>query len=590
MITVSLLVLQAAVAPLQATPFAWSPVDGRLATGDSIAADTARLWVKEHHDRDEPARVGLKLLRLRATTPAPGPPIVYLAGGPGSAGIPSQPLFSPLVLALRESGDVIFFDQRGTGRSLPSLVIPGTLNLPGDQPLRSAATEARLVTLARAMRDSLAARGVDPSAYTTIESVEDLEALRVAIGAERLVVWGHSYGSHLALAYLKRHPGRVARLMIGGVNGTDQRWRPPADGDVLLARVDSAVRADAGLRAAMPDFLGTVRRVMQRLQREPIMVEQDGRRWLVGRDEVATTIAIQSGDIEFIRRLPMLFAALDRGNAELFVRVMRQTVHERPIGTAMTYYMTQASGFSAARAARVARETPSAILGNAINWPFDVPAFTDALAAPDLGDDFRAPVRSDVPALLYSGTFDGRTSLGDAEEVRRVLPNVALVIVDGASHSPHTMSIELMQVMRDFVAGRPARSRHLSVPLDLRGPQEPRQIGELMRLVNERGAEAAIARLRQLVATPQEAVSSYVPGSVGVNLQSARPADALAIWSAGAVLFPASAFLEDRLGDAHLARGDTASARDHFARAAALDPFTLGPLVKLAQLGGGARP
>jgi pimeloyl-ACP methyl ester carboxylesterase len=117
---------------------------------------------------------------------------------------------------------------------------------------------------------------VDLAAYNTVESADDLEAIRAALGAERINLWGHSYGSHLALAYVRRHGEHVQRLIVGGVNGPGQRWRYPGDGQALLERVDSAVRAHPRLSPLVPDLVGTTRRVLARLDAEPARVRGGG--------------------------------------------------------------------------------------------------------------------------------------------------------------------------------------------------------------------------------------------------------------------------------------------------------------------------
>ena len=57
----------------------------------------------------------------------------------------------------------------------------------------------------------LQALDADPRFYTTSDAVLDLEAVRVAIGAEQLNLVGISYGTRVALEYLRRHPARRAQ-------------------------------------------------------------------------------------------------------------------------------------------------------------------------------------------------------------------------------------------------------------------------------------------------------------------------------------------------------------------------------------------
>src|SRR5829696_6283433 len=69
-------------------------------------------------------------------------------------------------------------------------------------------------------------------------------------------------------------------------------------------------------------------------------------------------------------------------------------------GSAMSYMMDCASGMSAARRARIKREAGETLLGDLMNDPF--PGICEGLNAPDLGDEFRAPVKADVPVLFIS--------------------------------------------------------------------------------------------------------------------------------------------------------------------------------------------
>jgi proline iminopeptidase len=100
-------------------------------------------------------------------------PVVFLHGGPGGGCSPShRRLFNPLKY------DVMLFDQRGCGRSLPAASLENN---------------------------------------TTWHLVEDIEKLRKLMGVERWQVFGGSWGSTLALAYAETHPTRVSELIVRGV-------------------------------------------------------------------------------------------------------------------------------------------------------------------------------------------------------------------------------------------------------------------------------------------------------------------------------------------------------------------------------------
>src|SRR5215207_2277214 len=152
-------------------------------------------------------KVPLKLARLDAD--ASLPTLVYLSGGPGGAGIEEMLAVMPLAPVLAERYRVVGFDQRGTGGS-------GLLRCPKlerDARLRSSAAGA----------DCANRIGPKRRFYTTPDSVEDLEAIRVELGVERLTVFGISYGTELALAYARAHPGRVDRMILDSVVDPDDR-------------------------------------------------------------------------------------------------------------------------------------------------------------------------------------------------------------------------------------------------------------------------------------------------------------------------------------------------------------------------------
>ena len=85
----------------------------------------------------------LRYVRFASTSARPGPPLVFLAGGPGDAatrafrGMPRE-----MLDRLRAVADVIAFDQRGTGTSEPAAVCPPGPPAPLDRPLDPAALVA----------------------------------------------------------------------------------------------------------------------------------------------------------------------------------------------------------------------------------------------------------------------------------------------------------------------------------------------------------------------------------------------------------------------------------------------------------------
>ncbi len=101
----------------------------------TVDAEMGRLYVPEERGNLRSKLIELAFVRFKSTSRIPEPPVVYLAGGPGGSGIilAKGPRF-PVFMAMREVGDVIALDQRGTGLSKPNLSCRETLDYPLDKP------------------------------------------------------------------------------------------------------------------------------------------------------------------------------------------------------------------------------------------------------------------------------------------------------------------------------------------------------------------------------------------------------------------------------------------------------------------------
>jgi pimeloyl-ACP methyl ester carboxylesterase len=451
----------------QLPTISWEPFSFEAPVVGQTSAERGWLEVPVRHARPTEGRIRLPVVRLKTNNPNPGPPVIFLAGGPGNVGTRLTGLLASHATRIRAFADVVAFDQRGTGAAEPSLTVPGRFDLPPTLSFDSAEVRQRFAALGDLIRTTVQSRGIDLSAYNTMESADDIDDLRRALGAETVVLWGHSYGTHLALAVIKRH-----ETQLGGVNGLDDRWRDPADSDAWLGRVATAMQAAAptGVRV---DFVEQVKRVFAQLDKDPIRVPTPTGEVLVGKSEIQVLVTVRSGDLAFVQDLPVLFDSLEkRRQLDGIATQVQQTVRQRPIGTAMTYAMHVASGVSDAHAARIREQAPNAIFGNAINWGLGDEEFVKALAVTDLGEMFRAPFRSNVPVLLMSGTLDGRAGENDARGVGAQFERASYVTLDGASHDFWFLRAppQVSEITYAFLRGESVGDERIAWPLSFRWP------------------------------------------------------------------------------------------------------------------------
>jgi pimeloyl-ACP methyl ester carboxylesterase len=409
-------------------------------------------------------------VRFPASHPTSVPPIVYLAGGPGGSGVDAARLPARFAIfqALREVTDVIAFDQRGTGWSNEIPPCPTALTLPLDQPL----TRDSLTTAVRATANACARfwkeAGIDLAAYNTWESAADIDALRIALGVKKVSLWGISYGSHLGLAVLKRYPRNVERVALVGIEGLDETVKLPALTDAYFGRLQAAIASDPDAAKAYPDFLGTMRRVHARVEREPVSVTFKDKAGtdvtlVLGLTDVRIAAAAMGADPSRARMLPGLYAMMDAGDfsraAPIAWEVLRKPEAIRFTG--MAEAMDVASGISPQRRKLFEQQVQGSLLGDIVNFP--MPHMGDALRVPDLGERFRAPFRSDVPVLFMSGTLDGRTYPQSARELIKKFSKGSHLIVENGGHNLFEASPLIRDVVVEWFRGQAPKTASLAL-------------------------------------------------------------------------------------------------------------------------------
>ncbi len=455
----------------------WEPYTTRGADDRPLAGELGRLRVPESRSEPDGSTIEIAFVRFRTSNPEPGPPIFYLVGGPGPSGIehcvgPATGRF----VRLLDHGDVIGIDQRGTGLSRPDLAdAPAfTFELPADRPVTR---DEHVAAYGDALRRCAAYwkdRGVDLSAYDSVESADDVEAVRAALGIEEILTWGESYGTHLTLAYLRRHAEHVARSVLIRVEGPDHTFKLPSTIQRHLARLHELVAADPGVAGALPDFQGTVRDLLDRLAKTPATVAaQGGERVTVGPYDLQAFLANRLGLAFELVDVP---AAVHRMAQDDWSPLAASAweIRRGEVGSPMPFLVDCASGATPARLRRIAEERadPANLLGDAANVPF--PDACAACGAPDLGDAFRAPFECDVPMLIVSGDLDAKTPPENVEEIAVGFSAHAHVVAVNAGHEPiEVLSPEYRGLLSTFLRGEPLESRSIVLPTPRFRPIEP---------------------------------------------------------------------------------------------------------------------
>ena len=231
-------------------PMAACTISGEIPVKASVQGYCGTLLVPEDRTQPSGRTVGLHVAVVPAASAQPRPdPFFALAGGPGDASTSFFAWLPGLYADVHATHDIVLVDQRGTGESHAMSLPP----LPDTSGLSSAQADARLQAWAR---DSLAGIDADPRMYTSTVAADDLDAVRQALGYDKIDLYGTSYGGELAQYYLRQHADHVRVAIMDGSTPLDVpvlELLAASSGhamDLLIARC----AADAACHAAFPDL------------------------------------------------------------------------------------------------------------------------------------------------------------------------------------------------------------------------------------------------------------------------------------------------------------------------------------------------
>ena len=417
-----------------------------------------RVSVLENRRRPDGRHISLRVVVLPARDrPAVNDPVFYLAGGPGQAA--TEMLGDPSIAngRLRDHRDLVFADQRGTGGSngLECVFYGPPSNV------QSYFDKFLPVDKVRACRAVLSTKA-DLAQYTTDASVADLDEVRATLGYDRVNLVGGSYGTRLAMEYVRQHEVNVRAVVL-------QSPVPPSEpmperfGQLaqraLDALLDECAATDACARA-FPRIHDEARAVFARLGAGPVTATVTHP--AVGRPtQVRVTHENIAEEIRYMTYVARQAAAVPKVLHQAFggdySPIAQGLLRRRADGTFDGLYLsiTCAEDVPFVRPSAAEEDDGTYLTGYRVReqraacaeWPRGV--------APSWRGQ---PVTSARPVLIVTGEQDPVTPPEFGDLVARTLPNSLRLRVPHSGHSPGGLTgLQcLSEAITDFIeSGQP---------------------------------------------------------------------------------------------------------------------------------------
>ena len=403
--------------------------------GEPLEAQCTTFAVPEDRSKPGGRSIALNIAWIppRNTGDPATDPVFFLAGGPGQAAVATFPALAPVFNDVMKDRGIVLVDQRGTGKSNP-------LNCKNEASEQFGSDPAAARTWIEGCIAELSAKA-DLRRYTTTDAVADLEAVRKAIGADKVNLVGVSYGTRMAQQYTLRHPQHVRTVTLDSPVPNTLGL-----GNIFAGNLDSALQAQFALckespacKGRMGDPRAELQSVLTRLRANPVQVTyRDGSTGeevteTMTADHVAGLVRMYSYMPAAGALLPQLIHEASQGryaNLMALAKMMQSDMQDAmSMGMQMSVICTEDAASMVTRA-----EDADTVLGNRMVEA--MAAMCQAWPKGDKPADFNTPLKGDLPVLVLTGEFDPVTPPRYGEQIANTgLPNARWLNLKGQGHN-----------------------------------------------------------------------------------------------------------------------------------------------------------
>jgi pimeloyl-ACP methyl ester carboxylesterase len=407
-----------------------------------------KLVVPENYSQPEGESISLNFAVLPAMDKSQNKePLMFLAGGPGQAAVGIASGLYKAFNEIRKTRDLILVDQRGTGESHP-LQCEDSI----EQDIYSAVPEDFTV---QDVKDCLNTLTGDLSQYNSENAIRDFDAVRAALGHEKMAIYGGSYGTRAGLVYMRMFPESLSAVILDSVG--------PIEVPIGLFGKSSArsfsmllenCKKEASCLAAYPELENEFRAVLSQLEKEKVTLAIQHPRLgtktslVVSKDKFLSTIFMQLYSIQGRSLVPLVIHQASLGNYAPLTGLIAATEGGMGMSVGLTFNIVCNEDMPKVTDAMFKSDAENDFNGNVshLAWQAACPVWPQYRPS----EAFYQPVTADIPTLIISGDLDPVTPPSNAEYSNKSLPNSKHIVMKNSGHTPGVSSCAI-DVINEFL-------------------------------------------------------------------------------------------------------------------------------------------
>ncbi len=464
-----------------------------LRDGGLFTAERGLVFVPLNRSKSESDVIAIEFYRFPRSDRADqnAPPMFLLNGGPGFEGL-EQDLREPGLFERRlqqflDISDVIVVGQRGIGSSKPHTLIEMEVATQAANESHDDNEDSDKMfteSLARE-RQFWLDQGVDLTGFNVLECATDVRDVAQALGYEKIVIFGGSFGSHWGMAILRKHPEIVARAVLHGNEGPDHTWDHPGWLWNVYKRVAEEAEQDETLKPYIPEggLIKAAEDLVKQATDKPFTVSftdntGETREVLVDRFVMQQLVR---GYTRHLPAWPAEIIKMHNGDFQDAARAAYQFfsgAQQRQFSTASYWMLDSGSGITPERRAEFEADPALDVIGSTFDWYANgSPIWEDA----DLGDDFRQNFETDIPTVMIHGTWDVSTPYENGLELAPYFKNSKFITVHHGSHGAISEALRADANFRNAIIKFMVSGDMSDCPAEVQLPTEPWRVPDLKR-------------------------------------------------------------------------------------------------------------